>query len=113
MPFPVALLGKAARCAVFVLHPRRGNPLNEVRSSLVTLSPAQIREQGQHLAHDQQVDLQPRRKAGLLRRLEKARRLIHQAGSDISGAGRLEQGLPPIAEWILDNEYVIEGRSGT
>ncbi len=113
MPFPVALLRESGEIppAVFVLHPRRGNPLNEVRSSLVTLSPAQIREQGQHLARDQQVDLQPRRKAELLRRLEKARRLIHQAGSDISGAGRLEQGLPPTAEWILDNEYVIESQA--
>ena len=113
MPSPVALLRESGEIppAVFVLHPRRGNPINEVRSSMVTLSPAQIREQGQHLARDQQVDPRPRRKAELLRRLEKARRRIHQAGSDLSGAGRLEQGLPPTAEWILDNEYVIESQA--
>ena len=113
MPFPVALLQESGEIspAVFVLHPRRGNPMNEVRSSVVTLSPAQIREQGQRLARDQQVDPRPRRKAELLRRLEKARRLIHQAVSDLSGAGRLEQGLPPTAEWLLDNEYVIESQA--
>ena len=113
MPVPVAVLRESGEIppAVFVLHPRRGSPINEVRSSVVTLSPAQIREQGQHLARDQQVGPRAHRKAELLRRLEKARRRIHQAGSDLSGAGRLEQGLPPTAEWILDNEYVIESQA--
>ncbi len=110
---PVAELRESGEIppAVFILHPRRWNPTHEVRSSVVTLSPSQIREQGQRLARDQQVDPRPRRKAELLRRLEKARRRIHQAGSDLSGAVRLEQGLPPTAEWILDNEYVIESQA--
>ncbi len=113
MQFPVAVLREGGEIppAVFVLHPRRENPISEVRSSVVTLSPAQIREQGQHLARDQYVGTRSRRKAELLRQLEKARRRIHQAGSDLSGAGRLEQGLPPTAEWILDNEYVIESQA--
>ncbi len=113
MRVPIALLRESGEIppAIFILHPQRDHPFNEVRSTGVTLSPAQIREQAQRLARDQQVDPRPRRKAALLRRLEKARRLIQQAGSDLSGAGRLEEGLPPTAEWILDNGYVIESQA--
>ena len=44
-------------------------------------------------------------------RLQEARRQIHEVGMDLTQAGRLEQGTPPTAEWILDNEYVIEGNA--
>ncbi|MBI5586691.1 MAG: glycosyl transferase [Deltaproteobacteria bacterium] len=113
MPIPVALVRESGEIppAIFILHPPRDHPFPEVRSTGVTLSPVQIREQAQRLARDQQVGLRPRRKAELLRRLEKARRRIQQAGADLSGAGRLEEGLPPTAEWILDNEYVVESQA--
>ena len=45
------------------------------------------------------------------RRLEKARQWVHQVCSDLSEASRLEQGAPPTAEWLLDNEYVIESNA--
>jgi cyclic beta-1,2-glucan synthetase len=60
---------------------------------------------------DHEVDPRPRRSAGLLRRVEKARQWIHQACSDLSEPTCLEQGAPPTAEWILDNEYVIESNA--
>ncbi|HTP26012.1 MAG TPA: hypothetical protein VMK12_10180, partial [Anaeromyxobacteraceae bacterium] len=47
----------------------------------------------------------------ILSRLHGARLQIHQVCSDLLQAGRLEQGTPPTAEWILDNEYVIEGNA--
>ena len=52
---------------------------------------------------------EPRRNTRLLERLRQARQWIHQVCSDLSEAARLEQRTTPIAEWILDNEYVIEG----
>ena len=47
----------------------------------------------------------------MLSRLHDARRQIHEVCIDLIQAGRLEQGTPPTAEWILDNEYVIEGNA--
>ena len=47
----------------------------------------------------------------MIPRLLNARRQIHEVCTDLSQAARLEQGTPPTAEWILDNEYVIEGNA--
>ena len=47
----------------------------------------------------------------MLTQLQGARRQIHEVCIDLIQAGRLEQGTPPTAEWILDNEYVIEGNA--
>src|SRR3972149_9374316 len=94
--------------AVFVLHPERENPIGDVRSPGVPLSPTQIQEHAQRLAMDHEVDARSHRNAELLRRVENAHPSIHQVCLDLSEARRLEQGTPPTAEWILDNEYVVE-----
>ena len=52
-----------------------------------------------------------RTRGSILSRLQDARRRIHDVCTDLSQAGKLEQGTPPTAEWILDNEYVIEGNA--
>ena len=52
-----------------------------------------------------------RMQSGILARLQSARRQIHEVCIDLIQAGRLEQGTPPTAELILDNEYVIEGNA--
>jgi len=85
-----------------------------VRSSGVPLSPAQIQEHAQRLAMDHEVDPRPRPNAELLRRVENARQWIHQVCLDLSEPSRLEQQCaPPTAEWILDNEYVVESNAAT
>jgi len=111
--FPVAVLRESGDIppAVFVLHPKRENPMGEVRSPGVAFSPTQIQEHARRLAMDHEADPRPRRNAELLRRVEDARQWIHQVCSDLSEASRLEQGAPPTAEWILDNEYVIESNA--
>ena len=111
--FPVAVLRESGDIppAVFVLHPKRKNPIGDVRSPGVPLSPTQIQEHAQRLAMDHEVDPRPRRNAELLRRVENAHQWIHQVCLDLSEASRLEQGAPPTAEWILDNEYVIESNA--
>ncbi|MGD0918537.1 MAG: glycosyl transferase, partial [Thermodesulfobacteriota bacterium] len=110
---PVAILRESGDIppAVFVLHPKRENPIGDVRSPGVPLSPTQIQEHAQRLAMDHEVDPRPRRNPELLRRVENAHQWIHQVCLDLSEASRLEQGTPPTAEWILDNEYVIESNA--
>jgi cyclic beta-1,2-glucan synthetase len=111
--FPVAVLRESGDIppAVFVLHPKRENPIGDVRSPGAPLSPAQIHEHAQRLAMDHEVDPRPRQNPELLRRVENAHQWIHQACLDLSEASRLEQGAPPTAEWILDNEHVIESNA--
>ncbi|MDQ7842063.1 MAG: glucoamylase family protein, partial [bacterium] len=111
--FPVAVLRESGDIppAVFVLHPKRESPIGDVRSPGAPLSPAQIQEHAQRLAMDHKVDPRPRRIAELLRRVENAHQWIHQVCLDLSEASRLEQGAPPTAEWILDNEHVIESNA--
>ncbi|MGA2611431.1 MAG: glycosyl transferase, partial [Terriglobia bacterium] len=108
--FPAAVLRESGDIppAVFVLHPKRENPIGEVRSPGAALSPAQIQERAQRLALDHEMDPKPRRNTALLERLELARQWAHQVCSDLIEASRLEQGPLPTAEWLLDNEYVIE-----
>jgi len=111
--FPVAILRESSDIppAVFVLHPKRENPVGDVRSAGVPLSPTQIQEHAQRLAMAHEVDPRPRQNAELLRRVKNAHQWIHQVCSDLSEASRLEQSAPPTAEWILDNEYVIESNA--
>ena len=113
LQFPVAVLRESRDIppAVFVLHPKRENPIGDVRSADVPLPPTQIQEYAQRLAMAHEVDPRPRRNPELLRRVGNAHQWIHQACLDLSEASRLEQGAPPTAEWILDNEYVIESNA--
>jgi len=96
---------------VFVLHPERERPVADGSRTAVPLSPVQVEQHAQRLAADHRLDPRPRRSTELLKRLEIARRWIHQVCSDLSDASRLEQSVPPIAEWILDNEYVVEANT--
>ncbi|MCJ7502129.1 MAG: hypothetical protein MUP80_03595, partial [Acidobacteriia bacterium] len=111
--FPVAVLRESGEIppAVFVLHPKRQSLIGDVWSPGVPLSPAQIQEHAQRLATDHHVNPHPRRNTELLERLELARQRVHQVCSDLSEASRLEQSVPPTAEWLLDNEYIIESNA--
>ena len=111
--FPAAALRESGDIppAVFVLYPKRENPIGDLRSLGAPLSPAQIQEHAQRLAKDHEVDPKTRRNAELLRRVENAHQWVHQVCLSLSEASRLEQGTPPTAEWILDNEYVVESNA--
>ena len=97
--------------AIFVLHPKRESLIGDVWSPGVPLSPAQIQEHAQRLATDHHVDPKPQRNIELLERLEQTRQWVHLVCSDLSEASRLEQSTPPSAEWLLDNEYIVESNA--
>lgn len=109
---PVAMLRESSEIppALFIMHPKRERRA-EARGPEVKLSPAQILEHSQRHAREQQVDPHPRRTDELLRRIRKSRRWIRQIYADLSAASRLEQKASPAADWILDNEYILEGNA--
>ncbi len=96
--------------ALFVMHPK-GERRAEVRSLEIKLSPAQILEHAQRHAGEQQVDREPHRTTELLKRLKQSRRWVRQVCADLNAASRLEQKATPAADWILDNEYILEGNA--
>jgi cyclic beta-1,2-glucan synthetase len=111
MPAPVAVLRHSAEIppVVFVLNPKRTRLIEDVPSLGAPLPSTQIQEYARRLAMASQLNLEPRRDARLLESLKQIRQWIHLVCSDLSEAARLEQRSTPIAEWILDNEYIIEG----
>ncbi|HUV36206.1 MAG TPA: glycosyl transferase, partial [Patescibacteria group bacterium] len=107
---PVAVLRESGEIppAIFVLHPKRESLAGEAENIGSPLSAVQIPEYAERLAGDQRVDPDARRDIGLLKRLERTRRWIHRACMDLAEASRLGQSTPPTAEWLLDNEYIVE-----
>ncbi|MFZ1946896.1 MAG: glycosyl transferase, partial [bacterium] len=107
---PVALVRESGEIppAVFALHPKCESPTGDVSGPTVPLSTAQIQEYAPRVAGEHRVDPDPQRAAELLRRLERSRRWIHQVCLNLAEAGRVGQTVPPTAEWLLDNEYIVE-----
>jgi cyclic beta-1,2-glucan synthetase len=109
---PVAMLRESGDIppALFVMHPRRERR-GETRGTEVKLSPAQILEHARRHAGEQQVDPRPQHNAELLKRLRQSRQWVRQVCADLTAASRLEQKATPAADWILDNEYILEGNA--
>jgi cyclic beta-1,2-glucan synthetase len=111
MRSPVDVLRESGEVppVVSVLNPKRAGLIEDMGSFGEPLSTAQIQEHARRLAVENQVDPEPQRNTRLLERLRQARQWIHMVCSDLSEAALLEQRTTPIAEWILDNEYIIQG----
>ncbi len=109
---PIALLREngEVHLALFVIHPRRERRARE-RVRVVKLSSAQIQEHARRHAGEQVVDSRPNRSVELLKRLRKSQTWIRQVCADLSAATHLEQKTTPAADWILDNEYILEGNT--
>jgi len=109
---PVALLRESGDIppTLFVMHPKRERRA-ETRISAVKLSPAQVLEHAQRHALEQQVDQKPQHSTELLKRLKQSRQWVRQVCADLGAASRLEQKATPAADWILDNEYILESNA--
>ena len=109
---PVTLLREISDLppALFIMHPKRERRA-ETRSPEVKLSPAQILEHAQRHAREQEVDPNPQRSIELLKRLKQSRQWARQICEDLTAASQLEQNATPAADWILDNDYILEGNT--
>ena len=96
--------------ALFVMHPK-AERRHEARGPVLKLSPAQILEHAQRHAGEQKLDPGPQRSVEQLNRLKQSRQWVRQACADLGAASRLEQKATPAADWILDNEYILEGNT--
>jgi cyclic beta-1,2-glucan synthetase len=109
---PVALLREIGETppALFVLHPKLERRVKE-RAAAIKLSPAQILEHAQRHAGEQRVDPRPQQSTELLDRLKQSRQWIRQVCADLTAATNLEQKTTAAADWILDNEYILDGNA--
>ena len=94
--------------SIFAQHPQRQFPEKPYLRELTALPLPQIQVHASRLAGEHQVEFQGSSSRDLLTKLDKARQIIHAICGDLIEAVRLEQRLGPVAEWILDNEYLIE-----
>ena len=111
---PVLLESGEIPPAVFVLHSHREIPSMEHDKQIPEgppLSSAQLHEHARHLAANHQLDGKPLRNAELLRRVERSRRWVKQVCLDLSETSLLQQSASPTAEWLLDNEYILESNA--
>jgi len=112
MQRPVALLRESGDPppALFIIHPKR-EQRTETRVPAIKLSPMQVQEHARRHAREQQMDPRPQPSAELLKRLKRSRLWVRQVCADLTAASRLEQKATPAADWILDNEYILEGNA--
>ena len=111
---PVLLESGETPPAVFVLHPHRESPTPKHDTEIPVgppLSSAQLQEHARHLAADHQLDSKPLRNTELLRQLERSRRWVKQVCLDLSETSHFQQSVSPTAEWLLDNEYILESNA--
>ncbi|MDD2309838.1 MAG: glycosyl transferase, partial [Desulfuromonadaceae bacterium] len=109
---PVTMLRESSDTppALFIMHPKRERRV-ETRGAEVKLSLLQLQEHAQRHAREQQVDPRPQRSTELLKRLKQSRLWARQVCEDLTAASQLEQNATPAADWILDNDYILEGNS--
>ena len=109
LPVAMALLREIGDTspALFVLRANRERRI-EARGQVEKLSQTEILEHARRHAREQQVDQNPSTNTGLLKRIKQTRKWLRQVCMDLGAASRLEQKATPAADWILDNEYILE-----
>ena len=97
--------------ALFILRSFDETPGGDDWISAPSLSPSQLQEHARDLAAAHEVGGHHPRGVGQLRNVERNRLWVHRACLALAGASSLEQGLPPSAGWLLDNEYILESNA--
>ncbi len=93
---------------IFAIHPERSYPSADDRFELVPLPAPQIQQHAVKLAQEHSIVLGGRGNILCLRQMEEARQAIRSIRRDLAEVERLEQTISPSAEWVLDNEYLIQ-----
>ncbi|TVQ18885.1 MAG: glycosyl transferase, partial [Spirochaetaceae bacterium] len=95
--------------AIFVLNPKRAGPIEGSEHPAIPLPLAEIVQRAATLASTHEIDQQTLPSTVLRDRLRVAWEWVGHVCSDLSEAAALGQRMTAIVEWILDNQYVIEG----
>jgi cyclic beta-1,2-glucan synthetase len=93
--------------SIFPLQPARHLAISTPELQKVLLPSAQIHQHALHLAEEHKLQPSAGRDQPLFRRLDRAEDVIESVRRDLADADRLEQGVSPSAEWILDNSHII------
>jgi len=94
--------------AIFPLHPQHRLEASSAFQGLKAMPHSQLESTAERLAHEQRVAARPHARGLVLDRLAHASETIHLICTELAEAEPLEQGQGAVAEWILDNEYIIE-----
>jgi cyclic beta-1,2-glucan synthetase len=96
--------------AVFPFHPKHEYEADSQQSiQQEVLTGVQFQEHALLLAKEHRTVVLNGTGEPLLAHLDRSEKVIGQIRSDLDAASRLELGISPSAEWILDNAYVIQG----
>ena len=93
--------------SLFLLHDSQADARETTRKASATLSLGQVKEHAESLAAEHHIDRSARRSDALFSCLEAADRRVHDACFELSDANAIQEGIPPVAEWLLDNEFII------
>lgn len=108
MKLPMALIRDKSESlpTIFVLHASREHR-ETTRSLEEPISDDQILERACKQARGHKEGQAKRVKPELLIRLKKEGAWFQEICVDLADACRLEQGVSPVAEWIIDNEFLV------
>ena len=111
MHVPVTLLSEFGETppTLFILYPQRNDLGGEEWGAGRSMTGVQLQELARRLSTTHQLARGALHNPILLRRIERDRGRLHEACLDLAVANSLEQSVSPVAEWLLDNEYIIEG----
>ncbi|TVQ96208.1 MAG: glycosyl transferase [Spirochaetaceae bacterium] len=94
---------------IFILNPAHAPVIPDLGTVATPCTLLQIQERARHLAANGRVSFQPTHDTVLLVRLKQMRKWIGPVSRDLSGAAALGLRPTPIIEWILDNQYMVDG----
>lgn len=93
--------------SIFILHSSQ-EKRRSGRDIWVAMSREQIKERALYQAIDHhQLSRETQRNPELLKRVKRCRKWIQEICRDLAVSCRLEQGASPVAEWIIDNEFIV------
>jgi cyclic beta-1,2-glucan synthetase len=97
--------------SVFFLHGAIAAAQLPSKAPATPLSLAQVRNRAARLASEHGTEASSVEASELIPRLAAADARIREACVDLGEAAGLGQGTPAVAEWILDNEFIVDSNT--
>jgi len=108
MKSPMAIIRDKSETlpTIFILHPGREHR-GASRDLAGPLSDDEVSRRARFQGIEHQLQNKDSGKSELLHRLKKEGQWFQEICTDLTEACRLEQGASPVAEWIIDNEFLV------